>query len=269
MKGQDKNSPPIITLLTDFGGGSGYPAAMKGVILSRLPGASLVDISHEVPPQDIPHASFLLKMVWPFFPKGTVHIVVVDPGVGSRRRILTVEAAGRMFLAPDNGVLAYIFHSQPDLRVHTLTNPELFLPRTSYTFEGRDRFAPAAAALASGLPLEETGPAVLDFNRGNVPLPARKGNRIKGEIIHIDHFGNCISNIDASMLEDTSCSISVGKLTIPTILRTYCHGKDDKPLALIGSHDYLEIALPNGDAGREIGIERGDSVLVTLETAAE
>ena len=256
----------IITLLTDFGTGDHYAGAMKGAILSAAPDVTVLDITHDIPPQDIGRAAFLLHIAWPAFPEGTVHAAVVDPGVGSSRRVIAAAAGKQLFLAPDNGVLSYIFNSFPDAAVRSVENRELFHPEISSVFHGRDIFAPVAAFLATGGALEDTGPAADDTVRIPVPVPVLKGGVIKGEVIYVDGFGNCITNIHRSLLagrvpaaaeaagERFSCSGSTYSDTVP-----------GGPVVLIGSHGHVEVAVRNGNAASLFGLEAGSDVRLYLE----
>ena len=191
----------IITLTTDFGMSDAFVGAIKGVILGINPNAQIVDVSHEIPPQDIDRAAFVVKSAASCFPKGTIHVVVVDPGVGTERPVLAVRTEGGVFLAPDNGVLKYIFAGHPGAEVFNVTRSEYFRGRVSRTFHGRDIFAPVAAHLSKGLAPEKLGSPFADFERGSVARPVRSPNRIAGVIIAFDRFGNGITNIPAEWTE--------------------------------------------------------------------
>ncbi len=189
---------PIITLITDFGERDGYVGAMKGVILGIAPGAALVDISHDIPPQDIPSAAFVLWSTYRFFPPDTVHLVVVDPGVGTQRRPIAVETRHGRFVAPDNGVLGYVLDEEREWQAVHLAEQRFWRPEVSMTFHGRDIFAPAAAHLAAGVPLHELGPAITN----PVPMPFPRVRRLDGarclaRLVYIDRFGNCVTNLPA------------------------------------------------------------------------
>ncbi|MFQ6112525.1 MAG: S-adenosyl-l-methionine hydroxide adenosyltransferase family protein [bacterium] len=191
----------IITLLTDFGQRDGFVGTMKGVILNTYPDAKIVDISHDIEPQNLAAGAFVINTCYKYFPTGTVHVVVIDPGVGSKRRIICVAASGHFFLAPDNGVLKYIYDECPETQVVEVTNRKLVLSQISHTFHGRDIFAPVAAHLAKGLDLKELGASIHDYDKGRLPVLEEAVDRIKGEIIYIDRFGNLISNIPADELD--------------------------------------------------------------------
>jgi S-adenosylmethionine hydrolase len=257
---------PTIALLTDFGTRDPYVAAMKGVIASRCE-ARIEDLSHEIAPFDVWEAAFFLRDVVAYWPEGTIFVCVIDPGVGSSRRILAVESAGRFFLAPDNGLLHFVLQDvkrrsdapvrlsedakeEPsDWRVRptSVTNEALFLPQGSTTFHGRDRFAPVAAAIANGTPLDELGPPISD----PVMLDYEPG-----AIVRIDRFGNCITDI---VPPATPFAIVVGDLRIDNIRTTY---NGDGAFAVIGSTGCIEISVANGSAATELQLRRGDRVTI-------
>lgn len=243
---------PIITLLTDFGTADGYVGEMKGVLLSLASDAEIVDITHEIPPQDVERARLTLARVWRRFPEGTVHLVVVDPGVGSSRAALAVSSNGRFLVGPDNGVLSPGL-LLPGARAVALPLP----PGASATFHGRDIFAPAAAALACGEPIDSLGPAMTDdpiIRRTPEPTRGADG-ALHGEVILVDRFGNAVTNL-ISMRGGTVC---VGALELP-LRRTYAEVPDGKPVAVVGSTGFIEIAIRNGDAARSFGLTRGAAV---------
>ena len=192
--------PPIITLLTDFGTRDAYAASMKGVILSIAPDARIIDITHEVPPQDIVEGAWTLASAYRWFPAGTVHVAVVDPGVGSARRAIAARAGAWTFVAPDNGVLAWALDGAGDVRAVELADTRWFQPGVSSTFHGRDIFAPVAAHLASGVALDELGPRVDDLVALPVASPHVTPERITCEVVHVVLFGNAITNLDAVTL---------------------------------------------------------------------
>jgi S-adenosyl-L-methionine hydrolase (adenosine-forming) len=249
----------IVTLLTDFGLTDPYLAMMKGVLLSINPRASLVDITHGIRPGAIFPAARIIREVYPFFPEGTVHVSVVDPGVGSGRRSIAVEAEGHFFVGPDNGLFWLVLQNSPGARVFRLTNDRFFRPPVSRTFHGRDVFAPVAAHLSLGTRIEETGVAVTDPKSLFVPSPYREGDDLCGEIIHADHFGNLISNIDAETLTrflgQAQPWIRVGSLTIRSLSRTYSEVEEGQPVALINSANLLEISVNLGKASEYVGVE--------------
>ena len=239
----------IITLLTDFGIADSYVAEMKGVLLSRAPQATLVDVSHQVPVGDIRAGQYVLSRTWHQFPRGTVHLAVVDPGVGTERRALVAESAGHRFLAPDNGLLSFL---PADARFFALPIPSQAAP----TFHGRDLFAPAAAALSLGEPVESLGTAVTDSVRAPLPIPRGEGGTIIGEVIYIDHFGTLISNIPATALKPDP-RIRVGGSDAGPLRRTFTDVPPGALVAFIGSGGTVEIAVRDGSAAAmlNIGVE--------------
>jgi hypothetical protein len=251
--------PAPIALLTDFGLADHFVGVMKGAIAGIAPGVPVIDISHAVRPYAVNQARFLLAQSWPYFPAGTVHIVVVDPGVGSARRALAVRAAGRLFVGPDNGVLTEIVERE-DAAARSITNAALMRPSISATFHGRDVFAPVAAHLAVGVAFEVVGPEIGDAVRlpslAAVPLG---GGRWGGEVVHIDRFGNLITNLP-NALGAADCAIAVGGIVIRGVAPNYAAARGDAPVAVAGSGGTLEIAIYRGDAARALGVEPGARV---------
>jgi S-adenosyl-L-methionine hydrolase (adenosine-forming) len=242
----------IITLLTDFGTADGYVGEMKGVLFSALPDAIVVDISHAVPPQDVEAARLTLARVWRRFPRGTIHIVVVDPGVGSSRTALAVESDGRLLVGPDNGVLSPALIT-PGARTVALPVP----PDASPTFHGRDVFAPAAAALARGRSVDSLGTPVAGAIVRRTPEPRRvESGHIAGEIILIDRFGNAVTNL----VGRRDMIVEVGGRELP-MHRTYADAAPGEALALVGSAGLIEIAVRDGNAAVELQLSRGDQIL--------
>jgi len=191
----------IITLVSDFGTRDAYVGVLHGVILGIHPGATVVDICHDIPAQDVRSAAFVLSTAYPYFPRGTVHVVIVDPGVGTQRRAIAMRTAEAIFVAPDNGVLSYVLARQSVLETVHLTQAHYWLAPLSETFHGRDLFAPVAAHLALGTPLHEMGPAIEDAVQFPIPTPLVHGDgSIEGEVLHVDHFGNLITNVPHSLL---------------------------------------------------------------------
>lgn len=241
----------LITLLTDFGTVDGYVGEMKGVLYSTAPDAEVVDITHDVPPQDVERGRLTLARVWRRFPSGTIHLVVVDPGVGSSRAGLAVESDGRFLVGPDNGVLS------PALLLPTARAVDLRLPsHSSHTFHGRDVFAPAAAALARGESLDSLGtPANSPIvRRTPEPTRARDGS-LDGEVILIDRFGNAITNL----LGLRGGVVEIGSRRFP-IRRTYSEVDIGEPVAVVGSTGFIEIAIRDGSAAEAFGLGRGSRV---------
>ncbi len=258
----------IITLTTDFGLEDEYVGVMKGVILSRAPGARIVDLTHGIKAQDVRQAAFVLHSASRYFPPDTVHTVVVDPGVGGERKIILLTAGNQLFLAPDNGALSLV-HRQ-DSRIYEVTNDKLFLPAVSRTFHGRDIFAPLAAALVNGLDPAEVGPGLADNEIILLPLSeARIAEReVAGSVIGIDHFGNLITDIHRSMLpgnysDDLSLfSVKIGA-RMAEIRACYEDVSEGGLLALFGSRDYLEIAVNRGNAAMLLKSSIDDEIVVS------
>jgi S-adenosylmethionine hydrolase len=257
----------IITLTTDFGTRDGYVAAMKGVILGIVPGVDLVDISHEVAPQDIHEAAYLVAGVYRFFPPQTVHLVVVDPGVGTERRGLALRVGAHRFVAPDNGVLAPVLEDSDDVEAIALTNSDYWLDDVSHTFHGRDSFAPVAAHLVRGVPLEALGMRIRDPVRLTLPTPRVTERGAEGTVLWVDRFGNLVTNIPADALAPGEAyRVTVGRLTVTGLFTTYGQVRAGQPLALVGSHGYVEIAVREGSAAELAGVDRGAVVRVQAES---
>lgn len=252
---------PIITLLTDFGQQDGYVGVMKGVISSIAPNARIIDISHEVQPQDLRSAAFLIYKSFRYFPEGSIHVVVVDPGVGSARKIIHVSANGHSFLAPDNGVMAWIFEEFSDARVTSVTNRDLFLPEVSQTFHGRDIFAPVSAHLAKGVLPDEIGEQSLDFQKGYFPSLIISEDHIAGEIVYVDRFGNLITNIPVNNLHRDQVTV-LGKASISGLSTSYNTVPAKALLAIKGSSGFLEIAINGDSAQKALGCQIGAPVQV-------
>ena len=261
------NSPSgIITLITDFGIRDGYVGAMKGVILGINPRAHIVDISHQVDRHDLFQTALVLRNTCPYFPPGSVHLVVVDPGVGGRRRPLLVETEDFVFVGPDNGVLSLVLEDFAPIRVVVIKNSQYILPRVSDTFHGRDIFAPVAAHCSLGVPAEKFGPEAKTYQRMEQPRPRVLADGLRGQVMAVDRFGNLVTNISRHMLDEHvgkgSVIIQVGGATISKISRSYQEVPQGSPLAIIGSWDLLEIAVNGGDARSVLGAGRGDAVVV-------
>lgn len=254
---------PVITLLTDFGTADYFVGAVKGAILSINPRAVIVDITHEVPPQDIEAAAFTLLASYQTFPAGTIHVAVVDPGVGSARRPIIVKANNQLFVGPDNGIFNYIYDREPSHRTFHVTAQEHFRSPTSSTFHGRDVFAPVAAALSKGIKPETLGPSIAD----EVRLPkslipeVRKNGEIKGRIIHIDRFGNCVTNFTCDFWGQGK-ELVVKKKTISKFRDVY-DGAGKEPFAICGSAGFLEISVNGRSAAEMLKVRRGEEVLLT------
>src|SRR5207253_3475741 len=240
-----------IALVTDFGTRDPYVAAMKGVIASRTD-APILDCTHEIAPFDIWEAAFYLRPIVRYWPDGTIFTVVIDPGVGTSRRMVAIDSAGTFFLAPDNGVLTFVIGI-----AHAVENESLFLPDGSTTFHGRDRFAPVAAALANGLSIEQLGPRADDLVRLDYTAPAYDRRRVDGTIVSIDRFGNLITDIERSRIPFAAFALQT-----PPITRVSTSYSGDGPFLIIGSTGCVEISIAGASAATALKLERGDRVTV-------
>ncbi len=259
---------PTVALLTDFGTRDHYAGALKGVVLSVCPDATLVDIGHDIPAHDVLAGALELAACYRYFPAGTIFLVVVDPGVGSARRGIAADIGEYRFVAPDNGVLSAVFQDSPPKKVVELTERKYSRPTVSRTFEGRDRFAPAAGFLAKGIALVSLGKGIRDFHTIGIPRPAVTGGELAGEIMRVDRFGNLITNIDRKTFEQfanaTAIAIFVAEREIPRVVATYTEAPVGELCALFGSTDHLEIAVNAGDAAARLHAARGGAVRVRL-----
>jgi len=263
-----------ITLLTDFGEDDEFVGVMKGVILGVNPSVSIIDITHRIDPQDIVRAAYLIPSYYPFFPKGTVHIIVVDPGVGSNRPIIALEMRGHIFLAPDNGVLSLLLDTGRIDSIVRVNNRKFFLTPVSRTFHGRDIFAPLGAHISMGIDIGKTGPPLVkkDLVRLDVQKPHLADNgKLVGAIISIDRFGNLITNIKLSDLNksfgshpDGTLQVEVGKRKIEGLSESYQAAGIENLLAIIGSRGYLEIAVNRGSARGRLKVKKGDLVCLSV-----
>jgi len=256
---------PIITLTTDFGEADSYVAAMKGVILSINPAARLVDLSHQIPPQDVLHAALFLAGAVPCFPSGTLHLVVVDPGVGTERALVYAELGKQRLLAPDNGVLTLVERSLGVHRLFRLTESRYWGTNVSSTFHGRDILAPVAAHLSLGISPEALGPALTELHRLEFPEPRVAGTCICGEVIDIDRFGNLITNIPASLFAEGAGFLAEVCGRTARSVRTYGMASSGELVVVVSSSGLLEVAVTQGNAASELGATRGDAVLIRFE----
>jgi S-adenosylmethionine hydrolase len=259
---------PIITLLTDFGLKDPYVASMKGVILSINPQCTLVDITHQVSPYDIKEGAFILAQAYSTFPKGTIHLSVVDPGVGSPRKPILFVTKNYFFIGPDNGLFTFALKREKLKKVIALGKMEFFLPEVSPTFHGRDLFAPVAAHLSFGIAPESFGRVIKSWNEISFPEPVLRQEKLIGEVVHIDTFGNLVCNIDYKNLLKFSKSrpfvIKIGKRTMRGLKKGYWEGRKDEPMALIGSGGFLEISVREGNAQRLLKAKKGDPIKISL-----
>jgi S-adenosylmethionine hydrolase len=256
---------PIITLLTDFGTVDAYAGIMKGVILEIAPHAIIVDLTHSVPAQQILPGALLLRSAVPYFPEGTIHVAVVDPGVGSSRRSLVIETTRGLLIGPDNGVLSLAAAALGRRCVRAIENKTLMRPEISSTFHGRDVFAPVAARLACGVAPESVGPVLESIVEIDLPQPHHGATELRGEVIHVDTFGNLITNITAesfSTFPAHGLCVSLGEVLLTGLSAAYADVAAGEPVAVVGSWGTLEIAIRNGSAARALGAGVGSPVTV-------
>jgi hypothetical protein len=263
----------IITLTTDFGLADSYVGAMKGVILGIAPAARVIDITHDISPQNTHQAAYIVQTFSSYFPPGSIHLVIVDPTVGSERRAIAFGTPEAVFVAPDNGVLTYVWRDALErwgpeaCQVFELAEPRFWLPRVTSTFHGRDLFAPVVAHLASGVSLEALGPRLPRLTEAELEQPTNGRNGgLVGRIIHVDHFGNCITNITPTHLEQSGLGNQIVVRIIDQLIAGLHRTFSDVPVgaltALIGSSDRLELAVRNGSAAQMLGVGIGDTVRV-------
>jgi S-adenosylmethionine hydrolase len=261
----------IITLVSDFGLNDAYVGTMKGVIATVNPRALVIDLCHEVAPQDVHGAAFLLAGAFEFFPEGTIHVAVVDPTVGSERPALCIESGGHYFIGPDNGVLSIACYRAGRPKIYLLENEDYFLEQRSRTFHGRDVFAPAAAHLAANATIETMGPRARSMKRLRIPSPtARRGLSVSGRIVYVDRFGNLTTNIGLNDIRRAfprtrleNLMTSFGNYQIRGISGTYSDARSGSALALFGSYNLMEIAVRDGDAASQLGIGRGEKIVIS------
>ena len=256
---------PIIALLSDFGSRDHYAGVMKGVILSICPEATVVDVSHDLPAHDIPFAALELAATYKYFPAGTIFLAVVDPGVGTTRRGLAAEAGDWRFVAPDNGVLTAVFQDVPPKKVVELTERRFARPTVSRTFEGRDRFAPAAAWIAKSTQLQALGRVVTDYQLLDLPRPRFEDGVLRGSVVRVDRFGNVVTNLDRRSCERLAdgtrgLQLTVRGQSIARLVSTYSDIAPGEIGALFGSTDHLECAAHAASAAEQLGVAVGDPV---------
>lgn len=253
----------IVTLLTDFGTADGYVAAMKGVILSACPDTQVIDAAHDIPAHDVRAGAWALRHYWKLYPNDTIHLAVVDPGVGSARRAMLARADGRWLIGPDNGLFSWVLREARRHEVWSIKSTVRRASEISATFHGRDVFAHAAGLLAAGAPLRDVVGRAIRPRLFPWPQPVRRGQEIRGAVIHIDRFGNAITNIPADMLKGQGPRfIECGPFRVSGLARFYADAPPGHPLALVESTGLLELAVCEGNAVKENSIKLGDQVLV-------
>jgi len=263
----------LITLTTDFGLKDPFVGIMKAVILSVEPAVRIVDITHEIGRHDVEEALYVLSYAHRYFPAGTIHVAVVDPGVGTERRPLLVQAAQGLFLAPDNGLLSFLFQEESSCTVRILDSDQYFRKPVSRTFHGRDIFAPAAAWLARDVQPEQMGPVVTDYVRLNIPQLLISGQAIRAEVIHVDVFGNLVTNVEGRHVEalaaqgGTLCAEAKG-VQVRGLYSAYGENPSGQPGLILNSFDLLEIFCYRCSAAQKTGLGRGDRVQITVRPPA-
>ncbi len=260
----------LITLLTDFGDRDYFVGSMKGVILTINPQATIVDLSHQIAPHAIEEAAYLLRSCYTSFPEGTIHVAVVDPGVGTARRPLLVTTPRHFFLAPDNGILSYVVDEENQIEGREITNRQFRLESAGRTFDGRDLFAPAAAWLTKNHPPSAFGPVVHDVRTFPISKPRWESGTLVGDIVYVDRFGNLISNFTPVHLKElqevtkrSSPFIRIAGHRIDALVGSYSEGDRETPGALINSNGHLEIFLKEGHASAELKVGRGEFITLT------
>jgi hypothetical protein len=265
--GAERVPAKIVTLTTDFGLRDPYAAEMKAAILTLCPSAVIVDITHEIAKFNIRMGAYVLASAAPYFPNGSVHVAVVDPGVGTQRRPVLIQTKQGFFVGPDNGLLVLAAEKQGIMRVHELANPRFMLPCVSNTFHGRDIFASAAAHLLNGVKPAEFGPEIREVAKPKFAKVTRRNGVLVGEVLHVDSFGNIITNINEKEIAQNqakgalSLELTGHKLKLK-LGKAYGETKPQEPLVLIGSHSFLEIALNQGNAAKKFRTKAGDKVTV-------
>ncbi|MCL5949897.1 MAG: S-adenosyl-l-methionine hydroxide adenosyltransferase family protein [Candidatus Bathyarchaeota archaeon] len=255
----------MITLTSDFGLKDPYVAEMKGAILTINPNATIVDITHGVEKFNIRMGAFMLASAAPYFPKGTVHLAVVDPGVGTERHAILVQTKKGFFVGPDNGLLILAAQTQGIEHTYELTNPKFMLPKVSSTFHGRDVFAPAAAHLDKSAKPSEFGPEIHDLVKPEFASVKQRSDSLTGEVLHVDGFGNIITNIsEKDLTQNLAFKVKLTDISLNLVFgKTYAQAKPQEPIALVGSHGFLEIALNQASAAEKLHAKTGDKVEVT------
>ena len=258
---------PVIAILSDFGSRDHYVGTMKGVMLGICPDVTFVDITHDIAPHDVLDGAIELAAAYRFFPAGTIFLAVVDPGVGSTRRGIAAEAGDYRFVCPDNGLLSAVVRETPAKKVVELTERRYARPTVSRTFEGRDRFAPAAAWIAKGIQLAALGRNVPEIRRLEIPEAVVSDQELRGAVLRIDRFGNLVTNVDRKTFEkfarDGRVQVAAGGATVARIVATYADIQSGEVAGLFGSTDHLELAANAGSAADTMGLTRGAIVQIT------
>ena len=257
---------PVITLTTDFGLKDPYVAEMKAVILSISPNATILDVTHEIEKFNIRMGAYILASASPYFPKGTIHLAVVDPGVGTKRQPILIQTKRGYLIGPDNGLLALTAKNEEIEHIHKITNRKLMLPRISTTFHGRDIFAPAAAHLANGTSPEKFGQEISEIATPEFAKIIKRKDMLVGEVIHIDDFGNIVTNFGEKELElmNAKAMVNIKLKNVRQKLKlckAYAEVKPHKPLAIIGSHNFLEISINQSNAAKIFKAKIGDKII--------
>lgn len=253
-----------IALISDFGTNDPFVAAMKGVILSKNQKVSIIDITHNIPPQDIKTCAFYLMVTMEYMPKNTLFLAVVDPYVGTGRAALWIKTKNYQFVTPDNGLISWIEEKEKIEQARALNNSSMFLEKISMTFHGRDILAPAAALIAKGAKEEKIGPIFSQYRKFPYPHPIRTGNKVSGEVIAIDHFGNAITNITREYITINSVFTLSGK-TVTGLKPNYASVEERAPLCLIGAYEFLEFSVRNGSFAKQYNVKSGDKVEAIVE----
>lgn len=266
LERQSTNTMPIITLTTDFGTADTFVASMKGVILSIAPNAVIIDNTHAIPKQDVLAGALAIEAVLPYFPPNTIHVAVVDPGVGSSRAAIAVETGSSILLGPDNGLLTLALAHEPAWRATRLTAPAFHRTPVSGTFHGRDIFASVAGHIAEGVAVADLGESITELAGLNVPQPIPRGETLELHVLHVDHFGNVVTDLTAEQLTewagDTPIRLLAGFAEINGLSHTYADVPLGAPLAYIGSGGRLEIAIRDGNAAQKLGMAKREKVLM-------
>jgi S-adenosylmethionine hydrolase len=260
---------PIITLTTDYGTSDHLVGTLKGVILKVNPEATIVDITHSVVPYDVLDGALAIGASYKYFPSKTIHVVIVDPGVGSERRPLLVSGETHFFVAPDNGVLSMVYEKETSLTVRHITAEHYFLQPLSKTFHGRDVFAPVAAWLSKSWQTQAFGEEIQDYMRFSLPKPKSADGQLKGVVLRVDNFGNLVTNflpaeLPEGLLKDGALKVQVNGKEVTRLVDTFADGEAGAPVAIVGSSGFLEIAVNKGHAARTLGVGRGAAVVIPL-----